>query len=89
MEEDFVTKHQEKEKQIAEENRQLFHKLGISQEDLSRFLQDPKRFSPETWALLQKKREELERQIDAKIQEMNTSTKKDSSNPKAHWLFVK
>lgn len=89
MEEDVVQQNKEKEAQIAEENRQLFQNLGITQEDLSQFLQDPKKFSPETWEFLQKKREELEKQIDAKIQAMNSSTKKESDSPKGHWLFVK
>jgi DNA-binding transcriptional MerR regulator len=89
MEEDIVSKNKEKEAEMAEQNRQLFQSLGISPEDLSRFLNDPKRFSPETWEFLQKKREELEKQIDAKIQGMNQSTKKQAQNPKGHWLFVK
>ena len=82
MEEDLISKNKEKEAEIAEQNRQLFQSLGITQEDISRFLQDPKRFSPETWEFLQKRREELEQQIDAKIQEMNQSTKKQPKNPK-------
>jgi hypothetical protein len=89
MEEDFVAKNKEKEAEIAEQNRQLFQTLGITQEDISRFLQDPKRFSPEAWKLLQKRREELQTQIEAKIQEMNQTTNKKIKNPKGHWLFVK
>lgn len=89
MEEDFITQNKEKEQQITEKSRLLFQSLGITPEDLSRFLEDPKRFSPEAWQLLQKKRTELEAQIDAKIQEMNHTTKKESKNPKGHWLFVK
>jgi DNA-binding transcriptional MerR regulator len=89
MEKDIVQQNKEKEAQMAEENRQLFLSLGITQEDLAEFLQDPKKFSPEVWAFLQKKREELERQIDEKIRSMNSSTKKEAANPKGHWLFVK
>ena len=89
MDEDIIQKNKERAAEIAEEKRQLFQNLGITAEDLAAFLQDPKKFSPETWAFLQKKREELEQQIDAKIQAMNTSTKKEKSNPKGHWLFVK
>ena len=89
MDDDSIQKNEKKEAELAEEKRQLFQNLGITQEDLANFLQDPKKFSPETWAFLQKKREELEQQIDAKIQAMNTSSKKEKNPPKGHWLFVK
>lgn len=88
MEEQFFARKEEN--RMAEEKRQLFLSLGITPEDLSQFLQDPKRFPPETWEFLQKKREELEKQIDAKIKEMTVPTeRKETGTPKNHWLFMK
>jgi hypothetical protein len=64
-----------------EEKRQLFLELGITSEDLSKFLNDPKRFPPETWAFLQKKKEELEEQIDKKIREMSPPPHQKTGKP--------
>jgi len=89
-----VLKKQKKDlERMAEERRQLFQSLEISESDFLKALKDRKNFSPETWEVLQKRRHELEEVLDKKIQAASTpkEPKKPHSPPQigGHWIHVK
>jgi len=79
--------------QMAEERRQLFQDLGVSESELLEALKDKRRFSPKTWELLQKRRKALEETIDKNIQAAGEpkNAQKPSSPPQisGHWIHVK
>ncbi len=78
---------------MAEERRQLFESLGVSESKLIDALKDKRNFSPETWKLMQQKRQELEELLDKKIgaSSQPKEEKKLHSPPRidGHWIHVR
>jgi hypothetical protein len=95
MEEQYndLLEEQEKELQrIDEEARVLFQSLGVDEVEILKVLRDKSRFTPEEWASLQRKREALEKAIDARIQASKLTakpTQAKSADIQGHWLFVR
>jgi hypothetical protein len=89
MEENEKTILNQQEKtleQMAEERRQLFESLGVSESNLLDALKDKRNFSPETWELMQQKRQELEEILDKKIGATSQPIELFSSNLRIFFL---
>ena len=77
---------------MAEERRQLFESLGVSESKLIDALKDKRNFSPETWKLMQQKRQELEELLDKKIAATQPKKEKKLHSPPridGHWIHVR
>jgi len=93
MEENDTILDQQKDlERMAEERRQLFENLGVSESKLLDALKDKSNFSPEMWELMQKKRQELEELLDKKIASTQPKKEKKLQSPPridGHWIHVK
>lgn len=52
---------------LDKKSDELKDAIAVSREDVSKFFQDPKNFSPEEWAIIQESRLELEKKVWAVV----------------------
>jgi hypothetical protein len=68
---------EERYSKLAEETNILYEKLGITKEELKKYLADPSNFSPQAWKDLQKYKERLHEAYERDIEIIQNATDKE------------
>lgn len=84
---------EEKYSRLTEETKELHDKLGVTAEELKKYLANPSNFSSQSWKALQKQKEKLQEAYERDLEQIKNSIHKEQRfkerNIPSNWIFVK